>query len=182
LLSSAAQGTTENWAVYNANLANTEYLLLNTTAAKATGATYWNSSTPTTTVFSVGSAADTNESTKDFVAYCFAEIPQYSKAFSLTGNANADGACVVLGFKPKLILLKCSSTTGNWYLFDTVRNTYNVLGEQLYPNLSNAGSAVTTLDVTSNGFKLRLAGDPNAAQTYIGFAWADVAGKYALGF
>ena len=99
--------------------------------------------------------------------------------FSFTGNANADGAYVDLGFKAAFILLKCSSTTGNWYIFDTVRNTSNVVGEQLYPNLANAGATVTTLDVTSRGFKLRLAGDPNAAQTYIGYAVAAVNGKYS---
>ena len=67
-------------------------------------------------------------------------------------------------------------------MFDTVRNTYNVLGEQLYPNLSNAGSTVTTLDALSNGFKMRLAGDPNASQTYIGFAWAESPFKYSNAF
>lgn len=108
-----------------------------------------------------------------FVAYCFAEIPGYSKAFSINGNASADGTFCYLGFAPKFILIKCSSTTGNWYIFDTVRNTYNVLGEQLYPNLTNAGSTITSLDAVSNGFKMRLAGDPNAAQTYIGFAIAE---------
>ena len=45
--------TTGGWQVYHSSLANTQYLVLNTTAAVATGATRWNSTTPTSTVFSL---------------------------------------------------------------------------------------------------------------------------------
>lgn len=170
------RNSTSDWVVFHSSLTSAAYVAyLNTTAAQTSSATTWNSTAPTSSLFSVGTGL-----TGDYVFYCFAEIPGFSKAFSFTGNASADGTYVNLGFKAKLILLKCSSTTGNWYLFDTVRNTYNVIGEQLWPNLSTAASTVTTLDIDSQGFKMRLTGDPNAAQTYIGFAWADVAGKYAL--
>lgn len=167
-------GTVENWAVYNANLANTEYLLLNGTAAKTTGATYWNSTTPTSTVFSIGSAADTNESSKDFVAYCFAEIPGYSKIGSYTGNGSSDGPFVHCGFRPRYVLIKCSSTTGNWELIDTVRDDYNVADAELIANGSAAEAALTMLDITANGFKLRTTdADFNGANTYIYAAFAE---------
>jgi hypothetical protein len=145
----------ENWAVYNANLANTDYLLLNTTAGKATGATYWNSTTPSTTVFSVGSAADTNESAKDFIAYCFAEIAGYSKFGSYVGNGSADGPFVYCGFRPRFIMLKATTAiAGNWVIHDTARDAYNVTDDILYPNLSNAEVTIA-IDVTANGFKIR---------------------------
>lgn len=170
-------GTVENWAVYNANLANTEYLLLNTTAAKATGATYWNSTTPTSTVFNIGSAADTNESTKDFVAYCFAEIPGFSKFGSYTGNGSADGPFVYCGFRPKYVMVKASSGTGNWSVFDSVRDDDNAVFAGLFPNLANAEyTAVANYDFTSNGFKLRIVGpgDNNTnGVTYIFAAFAE---------
>ena len=168
-----------SWIVYHASLGATTAVYLDTTGASSPSSLYWNNTDPTSSVFTVGAYNPTNGNTHNLVAYLFSEIPQFSKAFSFTGNASTDGSFVHLGFKPKVILLKCSSTTGNWYLFDTVRNTYNVIGEQLYPNLSNAGSTVTTLDALSNGFKMRLTGDPNAAQTYIGFAWADSPFKYS---
>lgn len=171
------------WAVYHESIGNTKAIWLQLTGgASSASATYWNNTSPTSTDFTVGTDTSFNGNTYTYVAYLFAEIPQFSKAFSFTGNASTDGSFVHLGFKPKAVLLKCSSTTGNWYLFDTVRNTYNVLGEQLYPNLSNAGSTITTLDALSNGFKMRLTGDPNAAQTYIGFAWADSPVKYSNAF
>jgi hypothetical protein len=118
------------------------------------------------------------------VAYLFSEVSQFSKAFSFTGNGSTDGVFVFTGFLPRLILLKRTDTTGNWYLWDTARNTYNVLGEELYPNLSNAATSATGLDVLSNGFKMRnsTAGFNASGGTYIGFAWAANPFKYSLGF
>jgi hypothetical protein len=159
---------------------SSDYLILNTTGTKQTNAagTAFRIA-PTITTFGLGNHVDINNSTDTYVAYCFAEIAGYSKIGSYTGNASTDGVYVDVGFKPEFVLLKCSSTTGNWYVFDTTRNTTNVLGEQLYPNLANAESTVTTLDVTSRGFKFRLVSDPNAAQTYIYYAVAETAGKYS---
>lgn len=168
-----SSGTTENWAVYHASLANTEYVLLNTTAAKATGATYWNSTTPTSTVFSLGSAADTNESAKDFVAYCFAEVPGYSKFGSYTGNGSTGGAFVWCGFRPKYVLVKSSTTTDDWRIYDALRPGYNVLGGDSRANSSAAEATAAEIDFTANGFKLRVTTTPNAAQTYVFAAFAE---------
>jgi hypothetical protein len=175
IIKQRSSGTTENWAVYNANLANTEYLLLNSTNAKATGATYWNSTTPTTTVFSIGSAADTNESTKDFVAYCFAEIPGYSKFGSYTGNGSTDGPFVFCGFRPRYVLIKRIDTATEWWCFDTARDTYNVAGLRLAPSSNTTEGSGTSLDFVANGIKFR---DTNAAWnasggTYIFAAFAE---------
>jgi hypothetical protein len=81
-----------------------------------------------------------------------------------------------------MILLKRTDTTGNWYIWDTSRNTYNVVGEELYPNLSNAAATSTDLDLLSNGFKLRnsTAGFNASGGTYIGFAWAENPFKNSL--
>ena len=45
---------TYDWQVYHRSNANTQYMVLNSTAARATGATRWNSTTPTATEFSLG--------------------------------------------------------------------------------------------------------------------------------
>ena len=176
------RGSTSDWAVWHTSIANTEYLLLNTTAAKATGATYWNSTTPTSTLFSVGTADPTNVSSATYVAYVFAEVPGYSKFGSYTGNGLADGPFVFCGFRPAYVMIKRTDTTGNWIVWDTTRNTFNVMGEELYPNLSNAGSTATDLDVLSNGFKLRnTTADFNASGgTYIFMALASSPFKYSL--
>ena len=68
-------------------------------------------------------------------------------------------------------------------MWDTARNTYNVLGNELYPNLSNAEASATDLDITSNGFKIRHTGaggnNNNSGDTYIYAAFAETPFKYA---
>jgi hypothetical protein len=121
-----------NWAVYHRSLANTQYLALNTTAAAATGATWWNSTTPTSTVFSVGTDASVNASGGTYVAYIFAHD---AGGFGLTGADNviscgssvggglAGDVTVNLGYEPQWVLLKRtdSATVGNWELIDNMR-------------------------------------------------------------
>ena len=161
------------WPVYHAAFGNTGAGYLNGTGAwDAPTSAYWNNTTPSSSVVTVNNNAVNNASGGTYVAYCFAAIPGYSAFGSYTGNGSADGAFIYTGFLPRLILVKCSSTTGNWFMLDTARNTYNVIGEQLEPNLSNAGSTITTLDVLSNGFKMRTSSDPNASQTYVYAAFA----------
>jgi hypothetical protein len=172
-----------HWTVYHSALGNTKGMLMNTSDSVYTNSGFWNNTNPTSTVFTVGTDGSVNQSSQNQVAYCFAEISGYSKAFSYTGNGSADGAFVFTNMRPAYVLLKRTDTTGNWIVWDTVRNTYNVMGEELYPNLSNAGSTATDLDVLSNGFKLRnTTADFNASGgTYIGIAFASVPFKFSLG-
>lgn len=178
----SAGGT--GWVVYHAALSNppSQYMLLNTTDANQGAATVWNSTGPTSSVFSIGTAGGTNTSSATYVAYCFAEVQGFSKAFSYTGNGSADGPFVFTGMRPAYVLLKRTDTTGNWIVWDAVRNTFNVVGEELYPNLSNAAATATDLDLLSNGFKLRnTTADFNASGgTYVGFAFASTPFKFAL--
>jgi hypothetical protein len=169
-----------NWRTWHASLTLGNTLYLDATNAQTSEPTAWNSTAPTSTVFSVGASGGTNTGT--MLAYCFAEVAGYSKAFSFTGNGSTDGVFSYLGFKPRMILLKRTDTTGNWYIWDTSRNTYNVFGEELYPNLSNAAASATDLDLLSNGFKLRnsTAGFNANGGTYVGFAWAENPFKNAL--
>jgi hypothetical protein len=184
LIIAKAYSQTTEWPTYCANLANTEYLVLNTTAAKATAATYWNSTTPTPTVFSLGSSTNTNN-TNGMVFHCFHSVAGYSKIGKFTaGGVDGNDAYVDCGFKPKYILLKRIEATSDWFVWDTARGTYNVVGPEVYPNLTSAEGTVTRLDITANGFKVRAAAasNPNVSTAqYIYYAVADVAGKYSLG-
>jgi hypothetical protein len=83
-------------------------------------------------------------------------------------------------------MYKRTDTTGNWIVYDTARNTYNVVDSRLSPNLSDAegtASASRSIDIISNGFKLRGASvDANASGgTYIYMAIAESPFKYSLG-
>ena len=161
---------------------------LNGAAAKFTGATVWNSTTPTSTVFSVGSATQTNNSGGTYVAYLWAEIAGFSMFGSYTGNGSTNGPFVYLGFRPKYLMVKCSSSgSTNWTIVDTSRNTYNVTNLSVEANNSDAeqtgtSSTMPTMDLLSNGFKLRTtsAGGNGNGSTYIYMAFAENPFKNAL--
>jgi len=173
-----------SWAVWQTALAGTEYLLLDQTQAKATAADVWNSTIPTSTVFSVGTNQATNLNTATYVAYLFSEVAGFSRIGSYTGNGSTDGPFVFCGFRPRWILIKMSSSTGDWRIFDSARSTFNVTNTVLFPNLSDAeaSSSLVDFDITSNGFKLRnnLSTMNASGGTYIFAAFAENPFKNAL--
>jgi hypothetical protein len=176
------RGSAVAWTAWHTSIANTEYLVLNTTAAVATGATWWNSTTPTSSVFSVGTSTSTNASTNTYVVYCWAEIAGFSKFGFYTGNGLADGSFVYTGFRPKFIMIKRADVTANWVIMDGSRNTYNQVNLNLNPNSSGAEESIYAYeDFLSNGFKLRTTdGAWNASGgTYIYMAFAENPFKYA---
>ena len=166
--------TTADWAVYHRSLANTQYLVLNSTAAAATGATWWNSTTPTSAVFSVGTDASVNASGGTYVAYLFAHD---AGGFGLTGTDNviscgsftADGAgsaTVNLGYEPQWLLIRTADQGDNWRIYDTMREwTADGNLKRLFPNLSNAEQTTSESKLTATGFFG--VGQYNADKTYI---------------
>jgi hypothetical protein len=176
-----------SWAVGNTSIGWANYLLLNTTDATASSSTVWQSTAPTSSVFSIGTSSAVNLSSGTFVAYCWAPIAGYSAFGSYTGNGSTDGAFIYTGFRPKFIIQKASSTTGQWMIFDTVRNTYNVLtNAELLANSSateGAGGWGIDMDILSNGFKFRGFDNSNfnfTGITYIYMAFAENPFKNAL--
>ena len=171
---------TIDWTVYHISMGNAAYLRLNTTAAAVTGsAIVWNSTSPTSTVFSQGSAF-ANLGT--MVAYCFSEVAGFSKFGSYTGNNSADGPFIYCGFRPRFIMFKRTDSTGNWYVLDTARGTYNINTPYIYPNRSDAEGAAALFDFVSNGFKVRsnASADWNASGgTYVFAAFAEAPFNYS---
>jgi len=189
------------WAVYhseNTAAPATDYLVLNTTAATADAATYWADTAPTSSVFTVHDAHNVNADGEKYVAYVFASISGYSKFGRYKGNANDNGAYVYLGFKPAWIMIKSSSSTGDftsWVIYDNKRTPFNDnTGDTSNPLYANnaapegeRGNGTTdisgnanAIDFLSNGFKLRDNADEiNSAETYIYMAFADQPIKYA---
>jgi SPRY domain len=167
---------TFNWAVWFTGFTKDEYLLLNTTGAKASYSTLWYS-VPDSSKFYIGSTGTgLNYGTDKMVAYCWAEIAGFSKFTSYTGNGSADGPFVYCGFRPKFILTKNSSgTTADWDIWDTSRNTYNAADAVLAPNTSAAEATSYYADILSNGFKIRnnYATWNGSGYTYIVAAFAE---------
>jgi hypothetical protein len=177
-----SRSNTSSWAVWHTALTGNEYLLLESTAAKGTASTVWNGTTPTSTVFSVGSGSVPNTNGFTYVAYCWAEIAGFSKFGSYTGNGSADGPMIFTGFRPRWIMAKRSDAISGWIIMDTSRDPYNVMGQELTANTLNAELTFSEWDGLSNGFKLRQTGSGFNASggTYIYMAFAENPFKYAL--
>jgi hypothetical protein len=145
------RSATDDWAVYAGD--NTDFLLLNTTAATADDNTYWNDTTPTSSVFSVGTNADVNTSAATYVAYLFASLAGVSKIGSYTGNGTS--VSVTTGFQPRFILVKRTDSTGNWYVGDSARGL--VAGNDPFLELNTTDAEVTNqdwVDVSATGFTI----------------------------
>ena len=177
--------STSNWPVYHASTGNTGGLYLNGTNAFTSGVAFWNNTSPTSTVFTIGGANEINVSSATNVAYCFAEIAGFSKFGSYTGNGSADGPFVYLGFRPAFVMIKRTDTTANWQLQDKARLGYNPDNYGLFPNLTNGDYTTISeiaVDFLSNGFKVRTtdAGKNASGGTYIYMAFAENPFKNSL--
>jgi len=155
---------TDSWYTYNKFTGATKTLSLHSTAGE-TSSSFANSTEPTSSVFSLGSASAFNGNGNTFIAYCFAEKQGYSKAGSYTANGSADGTFVYTGFAPKFIIMKRKDASSyNWVIYDDKRNTYNPWTNLLLPNDNNVEVGLPTnlsTDFLSNGFKLRSASGAN---------------------
>ena len=167
----------ESWNNFHQNLGAGITIMLNLTNAQQSSSTMWNNTAPTSSVFSVGADAGSNGSSKTYVAYCFAEKQGYSKFGSYTGNGNADGTFVYTGFKPAYVMVKKTSGTENWYIFDNKRSDFNLSDDALKANTNSAELADwgVGFDFLSNGFKARATdGAINASGgSYIYMAFAE---------
>ena len=170
------------WTVYHTSLGATKAVFLNDTGAAATDAGYWYNTAPTSTLITVPSNTRTNVNGSNFVIYCFAQVAGYSAFGSYTGNGSTDGSFVYLGFKPKFIMLKNSTSATSWSMLDTSRNTYNISNTRLFAESSQVeDTSQDTMDILSNGFKLRTTGlgvNGNGS-TIIYMAFAEAPFKYA---
>jgi hypothetical protein len=111
---------------------------------------------------------DVYASGEKYVFYAFRSIKGYSKIGKYTGNGNADGPYIHLGFKPRFIIIKGLERTSSWFLIDSARDI-NSLGaantdgsadsqhQQLFGEANDAEGTYnsTAGDFLANGYKLR---------------------------
>ena len=171
------RSSSASWAVLGKTVSapsggGNRYLLLNETNAEG-GASQGPGNA---TTIQTWSDATGNASGDEYVVYAFTSKQGFSKINYYTGNGNANGPFVYTGFKPAFLLVKKSSGTGNWILYDNKGESGNLIGDLVYPNLANAEESNTNgYDFLSNGFKARNTyGDSNASgSTYIYMAFAE---------
>jgi len=175
-----------DWRIYTEATGNQSQLSLSQTSAADSGSTMWNATSPTSTVFSIGTHANVNASSGTYVAYCFSNITGFSKVGSYTGNGNANGPFVYTGFKPAWLIIKRTNSTASWVIVDNQRsNPFNQQDRLLFPNTNAAedGSGETYYwDFLSNGFKIRTTSGSygngnNDTYIYMAFAEAPLVGS-----
>jgi hypothetical protein len=177
------RNATENWAVYHASLGNDRSLELHdSTAQSASTSAFWDSKTPTSSVFSVGNGGATNQAGGTYVAYVWAPKEGFSKFGSYTGlgsgtSPDADGPYTYLGFKPAFLLIKRfdNSFGGEWSIHDTTRSPQNPNRLVIAADIPNNEITQGGIDFLSNGFKIRDGGGwtNQSGGTYVYAAFAE---------
>jgi len=161
-----------DWAVYHEATGNVNMCFLNTTTVSGANASVLNSTSPTSTLFTVGSSNIVTGG--PIIAYCFAEKQGFSKIGSYLGTASTDGAFVYTGFKPAFVLIKNTQATEAWFLYDNKRGVNGAMTAMFPDEAAAEGGAANNIDLLSNGFKLRTAGAIlNSAATFIYIAFAE---------
>ena len=152
------------WAVYHSGVDGSSpedyYLVLNTTAARVDEATYFNDTAPTSSVFSLGTNSGVNGDGRSYIAYLFGHDTTSSgmiRCGSYTGNGNATGPEIDLGWQPQWVMIKGSSSSSrNWMVFD------NILGigagtfdenDVLLAHSNGAGTDGNYITLNGDGFQ-----------------------------
>jgi len=165
-----------HWRVGFDELGWTKAMYLSTTAAPYTLEQYWNNTDPTSTVWTTTDHNGLNGNTFTYVVYCFIDVEGFSKFGLYTGNGLADGTYIYTGFKPAYVMIKKTSGTGSWVIYDSQRSPYNEIDDQLEADTVTAETTGSEeIDFLSNGFKIRTAdSDVNtSAGTYVYASFAE---------
>ena len=170
----------DDWLHYHQSLGATKSIAFDTAAA-ITSSTRWNNTAPSSSLITLGTSTGVNGSGATYVAYCWSEIAGFSKFGSYTGNGSADGTFVYTGFRPAVVLVKRTDGVQNWTIYDSVRDTDNVVQNLLVPNTSGAETTYGIYDFLSNGFKLRNTDTAfnGSGANYIYMAFAETPMKFA---
>ena len=199
--------TSTNWPMLHKDLGSlagggNNYILLNDTGVTGANTNYWNDTSPTSTLFSIGGGGtpDTNDGGGEkFIAYCLRSVAGVCKVGSFEGNSIDNGPYISCSFKPRWILVKCatvSDASHDWFIFDSARYTFNGTttaggsnGGTLEANDTTAEEAHNTnftdnpaFDILADGFKLRTNSGTinNTGRTYIYIAMAEIGGGGTL--
>ena len=171
-------GGEANWGVYHQSLGNTGALFLDLTGTVGSSGDYWNSTSPTSTVFSVNTFSGFNYNGGNMIAYCFAEKKGFSKFGSFVGNGEpiGDAPFIYTGFKPAWVMIKSSSYAESWSITDNRRLGYN--GDSAFLKADSSQAEATDLvnpNLLSNGFSLQTNDNVynKNGQTYIYMAFAE---------
>ena len=142
-------GNSDLWQTYHRSLGNAHKLYLSEPDSKVSS-TMWQTEHPNTGTFNAN-----DNTTGNWIAYCWSSVENYSKFTSFTGTGG--DVFVYLGFKPRLIWFKNADASTNWLCYDTARNPSNPANFSLQLDEPNTDTTVTNdeIDILSNGFNIK---------------------------
>ena len=142
-------GNTDLWQTYHRSLGNNYKLYLSEPDSKVSSS-MWQTEHPTRHTFNAN-----DNTTGDWIAYCWSSVENYSKFTSFTGTGG--DVFVYLGFKPRMIWFKNADASTNWLCYDTARNPFNPADFSLQLDEPNTDTTVTNdeIDILSNGFNIK---------------------------
>ena len=173
-----ARNIANNWLVYHKSYGAEKTTFLDTSTATSDNAQWYNDTEPTSSVFTLGTWSGMNTASSNIVAYCWTEIPGYSKFGSYTGNGSSDGTFVDLGFRPAWLMVKKTSGANSWVMYDVKRSTTNPIDDYLIAEGDDDEGTASSVEVDflSNGFKFYSGYDIVNAGDYIYMAFAEQPG------
>jgi hypothetical protein len=154
LIITKTRGVAEDWGVYSTPTGNGNCLFLNTTGLPDPSSGYWNNTTPTSTVFTVGSNGRTGTSGRTYVAYLFASCPGVSKVGSYTGTGATQTINAALPTGARFVFIKRTDSTGEWWVFDTASGMVSGNNPRLAFNLDNSQIFADWVFTVTNGFQI----------------------------
>jgi hypothetical protein len=168
---------TGSWQVYhgaNTTAPETDYLLLDDMAATADALDRWNDTAPTTTLFSLGDATEVNDSGNTYVAYVWAGVQGYSRFSTYKGNGSSHGAMINCGFRPAWIMVKKTSGTDSWIIFNNKLQGFNPDNDYGYADAITTVGTSDYIYIMSNGFWMTntttLLNEADSTYVYAAFA------------
>jgi hypothetical protein len=152
-----SRSAADDWPCYFASLGATTYVHLNRDERDGgDSGTFWNSTAPTASVFSVATDAKVNGSGTTYVAYLFATCAGVSKVGTYTGTGTTKQIDCGFTSGARFVLIKRTSTApSDWYVWDTARNI--VSGNDPYLLLNSTAAEVTNtdyIDTYTAGFEI----------------------------
>ena len=157
---------------YHAGAGNTGGLDMNGNSGLDVSANYFNNTSPTASVFSIGGSTAHNATGASFLFYAWHGVEGYSAFGKYEGNGSTDGTFVAANMLPASFLGKSIDGARGWNLLHAARPGYNLTEETLLLNNTNpADSSNPRCDIVSGGVKLRTTVEPNHAETHIYSVW-----------
>lgn len=178
-----SQWSVFHYAALNKTDPETDWGRLDAVNAWSDNVNVFHDTKPTTTQFTVGISGDLSGVGDTYIAYLFASIPGLSKVFAFEGNFSQSGPYIYCGFRPRWLFWKNADLgSSNWVLIDSTRSPYNANTiKNILPSSPNAEGDTLSIDLLSNGFKIRTTstGTNENNNTIVGIAFAEQPFKYS---